>query len=120
MYLHQRINNACRSRDAGVRAYLNCCTTFLISALHSRQRKVPLTSSGLTSPVRVTVPAQERRLIQKAELLLGVGGGTDDADQFPDLACLEVAEMYLRGHAFKRQLKRFVSTHVVNHIVGLY
>jgi hypothetical protein len=83
-----------------VRAYLNCCTTFLISARHSRQRKAPLTSSGLTSPVRVTVPAQERRLIHKAIYVSGVGGGTDDADQFPDLACLEVAELYVRGYAY--------------------
>ena len=36
--------------------YLNCCNTFLISALHSRQRNVPLINSGRTSPVRVTVP----------------------------------------------------------------
>lgn len=36
--------------------YLNCCSTLRTIPLHSKQVKVPNTSSGRTSLVRVTVP----------------------------------------------------------------
>jgi hypothetical protein len=39
--------------------YLNCCSTSRIEVRHSWQTKVPKTSSGRTSEVRVTVPEME-------------------------------------------------------------
>ena len=37
---------------------LNCCSTLRMTVPHSRHRKQPIKSSGRTSLVRVTVPAQ--------------------------------------------------------------
>ena len=42
--------------------YLNCCSTFLTSVPHSKHLKVPWSSSGLTSLVRVTTPVTDTNL----------------------------------------------------------
>lgn len=46
--------------------YLNCCSTSLMTDWQSRQRKVPLTSSGCTGWVRTTWPLMRNRVPMRA------------------------------------------------------
>jgi hypothetical protein len=55
-YIHHKRSCYLRCNLVLTSVYLNCCSTSLIVALHPSQTKLPLTNSGRTSDVRVTVP----------------------------------------------------------------